>query len=322
MRGDYLHPGPEVAPGALSALATPRPFRWTPPPKGAPTTGRRRAFAEWLTQPGHPLTARVLVNRLWLHHFGEGIVSTPDNFGLKGSPPSHPELLDWLATEFVARGWSIKAMHRLMMTSSAFRQSSRNEPGRHARAHAVDPDNHLLWRYRMRRLDAEAIRDSVLKVAGSLNPAMAGPPVPMVAQPDGEVIAPNGPEGVRRSVYLQVRRSLPLTLLQVFDQPVMETNCTLRSTSTVASQALNLLNSELLIRQAQGFAERVLREAPQDPAGRAVLLAFGRPPTDRERALFRGYFAEQADRAGRGRLAASADVCQMILSSNEFVYVD
>src|SRR5262249_43079736 len=150
------------------ALATPEPFRWTPPTKDAPTSGRRRAFVQWLTQPGHPLTARVLVNRIWLHHFGEGIVATPDNFGLKGALPTHPALLDWLATELVAQGWSIKAMHRLFMTSFAYRQSSQNDPGRHARARAVDPENHLLWRQRIRRLEAEALRDSMLRVAGTL----------------------------------------------------------------------------------------------------------------------------------------------------------
>ena len=226
----------------------------------------------------------MLVNRLWLHHFGEGIVATPENFGVKGAPPSHPELLDWLATEFVARGWSIKAMHRLMLTSAAYRQSSRDDPERHARAHAVDPENRLLWRQRIRRLEAEALRDAVLEVAGTLNLAMGGPPVPMVARADGEVVAPDGPEGMRRSIYLQVRRSQPLTLLQVFDQPVMETNCVRRSTSTVSSQALNLLNSEFLIRQAEVFAARVLREEPRDPAGHAVRLAFGRPATAAEQA--------------------------------------
>jgi hypothetical protein len=321
-RGDYLHPGPEVAPGALPALATPRPFRWTPPAEDAPTSGRRRAFAEWLTHPGHPLTPRVLVNRLWLHHFGEGIVATPDNFGLKGAAPSHPELLDWLADEFIARGWSIKAMHRRMMTSSAYRQSSRNAPEEHARALAVDPDDRLLWRQRIRRLEAEALRDSVLDVAGTLDPAMGGPPVEMVAQPDGEVVAPSGPGGLRRSIYLQVRRSQPLTLLQVFDQPVMETNCTRRPVSTISSQALSLLNSEFLIQQAERFAERAIRESPQDPAGHAVRLAFGRPATDAERALLRNYLAEQGERQGRGLQAALADVCQMLLSGNEFAYVD
>jgi hypothetical protein len=321
-RGDYLHPGPEVAPGALPALATPRPFRWAPPAKDAPTSGRRLAFAEWLTQPGHPLTTRVLVNRLWLHHFGEGIVATPDNFGLKGAAPSHPELLDWLADEFVARGWSIKAMHRLMLTSSTYRQSSRNAPERNAGALAVDPDDRLLWRQRIRRLEAEALRDSILSVAGTLDPAMGGPPAEVVAQPDGEVVAPSGSGGLRRSIYLQVRRSQPLTLLQVFDQPVMETNCTRRPTSTISSQALNLLNSEFLIQQAERFAERSIREAPQDPAGHAVRLAFGRPATDAERSLFLDYLAEQGDRQGRGLQAALADVCQMLFSANEFAYVD
>ncbi len=318
-RGDFLRPGPEVAPGVLPALATPEPFRWAPPARDAPTSGRRRAFAEWLTQPGHPLTARVLVNRLWLHHFGEGIVATPENFGVKGAPPSHPELLDWLATEFVARGWSIKEMHRQMLTSAAYRQSSRDDPGRHGRAHEVDPEDRLLWRQRIRRLEAEALRDAVLGVAGTLNLAAGGPPVPMVGLAGGEVVSPAGPEGLRRSIYLQVRRSQPLTLLQVFDQPVMETNCVRRSTSTVSSQALSLLNSEFLIRQAELFAARALREEPRDPAGHAVRLAFGRPATAGERSLFRAYLVEQG---GRGLPAALADVCQMLLSSNEFAYVD
>lgn len=321
-RGDYTKPGTEVAPGALPAIATPKPFRWTAPPKDSPTSGRRRAFADWLTQPGHPLTARVLVNRVWLHHFGEGIVATPDNLGIKGAAPTHPELLDWLATEFESRSWSIKTMHRLMMNSTAYRQSSRDDPERHARAHAVDPDNRLIWRQRLRRLEAEPLRDALLSVAGTLNPATGGPPVPMVAQPDGEVITPAGPEGLRRSIYLQVRRSEPLTILQAFDQPVMETNCTRRSVSTVSSQALNLLNSEFLIRQAQALAARVLREAPDDPAGYAVRLAFGRGPTEREKGLFRDYLAEQAERRHRSKADALADICQMLLSSNEFAYID
>ncbi|MGE3819970.1 MAG: PSD1 and planctomycete cytochrome C domain-containing protein [Isosphaeraceae bacterium] len=316
-KGDYLQPARTVGPGAPRALETPRPFRWSPPPKNAPTSGRRRAFAEWLTQPGHPLTDRVLVNRIWLHHFGEGIVDTPDNFGVKGGPPSHPELLDWLATEFARQGGSIKAMHRLIMTSTAYRQSSRDDPERHANARAVDPENRLLWRQRLRRLEAEALRDSVLRVAGTLNPEMGGPPVPMVTRPGGEIVAPEGSAGMRRSVYLQVRRSQPLTFLQVFDQPVMETNCLKRSTSTVASQALSLLNSDFLVGQARSLAERSLRESPDDPAGRAILLAFGRPPTARERSLIDGHLSRQGDLPTQ-----LADLCQMLLSSNEFAYVD
>ena len=181
----------------IRALATPSRFAWSPPAKDAPTSGRRLAFARWLTQPGHPLTARVMVNRLWLLHFGEGIVSTPDNFGIAGAPPSHPELLDWLATEFVARGWSVKAMHRLILTSAAYRQASRDRPGApaHARAKQADPDNRLLWRQRMRRLEAEPLRDAMLAASGSLNGQMFGPPVPLVVRADGEVVEPDDGAG-------------------------------------------------------------------------------------------------------------------------------
>jgi mono/diheme cytochrome c family protein len=328
-RGDYHDPGPEVPPGTLSVLATAQPFTWAPPGKDAKTSGRRLAFARWLTQPDHPLTARVLVNRLWLHHFGEGLVATPDNFGRTGSPPSHPELLDWLATEFVSHGWSIKAMHRLLLTSSTYRQQSAFDDTAHARARQVDPDNRLLWRQRLRRLEAEALRDAVLSAAGNLNPRMFGPPVPMRRQPDGEVVAPDDASGLRRSVYLQVRRSQPLTLLQVFDQPVMETNCTRRSTSTVSSQALTLLNSDFLTRQAEAFAARAQKENPTDPASHALLIAFGRPATPAERARLGAFLETQTARHAatpEGKAAprqrALADLCHMLLGANEFAYVD
>jgi len=322
-RGDYLNPGPEVQPGVLTALDVSKPFDWKPPAEDAPTSGRRLAFAEWLTQPDHPLTARVLVNRLWLYHFGEGIVSTPDNFGRIGSPPSHPELLDWLATEFVARGWSIKAMQRLMVTSDAYRQASASPAA--AEAKKTDPDNRLLWRQRLRRLEAEPLRDGILAVTGSLNSEMDGPPVPMQRQGDGEVTAPADASGARRSVYLQVRRSQPLTLLQVFDQPVMETNCTRRAASTTASQALTLLNSDFMTRQADAFAGRALKEKPDDPAGYAVLAAFGRPITDKEKATLAAFLDAQAKRYQGQPDAprrALADLCQMLLSADEFAYID
>ncbi len=326
-RGDYLNPGPEVRPGILSALATPRPFAWAPPSRDARTSGRRLAFAEWLTQPDHPLTARVLVNRLWLHHFGEGLVATPDNFGRAGAPPSHTELLDYLATEFVARGWGLKALHRLLLTSATYRQGSAFDPA--ARANKVDPENRFLWRQRLRRLEAESLRDAILCVAGSLNPEMNGPPVGVLRQPDGDVVTPADAPGRRRSVYLQVRRSQPVTLLQVFDQPVLETNCTRRATSTVSSQALTLLNSDFLVSQADAFAARACREQPADPAGQALFLAFGRRPTSSERATLEAFLARQTTlhapttpdpaRAARNALA---DLCHMLLSANEFVYVD
>jgi hypothetical protein len=319
-RGDYLNPGPEVQPGVLTALATARPFDWKPPPKDAKTSGRRLAFAEWLTQPDHPLTARVLVNRLWLHHFGEGIVVTPDNFGHIGAPPSHPELLDWLATEFVARGWSMKAMHRLLMTSSAYRQTSGVTPA----LRAIDPDNRLFGRQRLRRLEAEALRDAILSAAGTLNPEMFGPPVMLQPHGDGEMAAPAGAAGRRRSVYLQVRRSQPLTFLLIFDQPRMETNCTRRGTSTVSSQALSLLNGEFLAQQADALAARVLQENAADPVGQAVKVAFARPATEKERARLAAFLDSQSARhaGANARQRALVDLCHMLLSANEFAYVD
>jgi hypothetical protein len=237
-------------------------------------------------------------------------------------------LLDWLAREFVARGWSVKAMHRLILSSSAYRQSSRISPEEHGPALAADPENRLLWRQRLRRLEAEPLRDAVLSVAGSINPVMGGPPAPIQRQGDGEIVAPSDPEGHRRSLYLQVRRSQPLTFLQAFDQPVMETNCTRRAHSTIASQALTLMNSDFLDRESQALAARALRDDPRDPASRALRLAFGRPPMGEERAGLRAFVAAQAERharAGAGERAtmlALADLCQMLLSSNEFAYVD
>jgi hypothetical protein len=329
-RGDYLNPGPEVQPGALSVLQTAPPFAWTPPDKEARTSGRRLAFARWLTQTDHPLTARVFVNHLWRQHFGEGIVATPDNFGHTGSLPSHPELLDWLATEFVARGWSMKGLHRLIMTSSTYRQASVADAAVQTAAATIDPENRLLWHQRLRRLEAEALRDAILSTAGTLNPQRYGPPVPMVRQGDGEVVTPADASGLRRSVYLQVRRSQPLTLLQAFDQPVMESNCTRRLTSTVASQALNLLNSDFVTRQAEAFAARVLRERPSEPAAQAVLTAFGRPATEKERATLAAFVEAQTQRhlqtlpgqQGEARRRAVTDLCHVLLSANEFAYVD
>jgi len=270
----------------------------------------------------------VLVNRLFLHHFGEGLVSTPDNFGRMGSLPSHPELLDYLATEFTARGWSIKAMHRLMLASSAWRQTATIQPGLHDQARKIDPDNRLLWRQRLRRLEAEALRDAVLFASGTLHTEMFGPPVPMQRMPDGEIVVPGSPAGLRRSIYLQVRRSQPLTLLQVFDQPVIETNCTRRGQSTVAAQALTLLNSDFLVTQSDAIAGRVLREKPADLAGYAVQLTFGRPMTAGEKTLFTSFLQTQTEQYAKagdrtaGPRRAVADLCQMLLCSGEFAYVD
>jgi hypothetical protein len=336
LRGDPLVPGPEIKPGVISTLKTPQPFDWSER-LSEKTSGRRLAFARWLTQPEHPLTARVMVNRIWMHHFGCGLVSTPDDFGVSGDPPSHPELLDWLATEFVRSGWSIKHVHRLILTSSTWRQRSRVTGEHRSAGLAADPDNHLLWRQNLRRLDAEPLRDSVLAVADSLNSRMHGASQPVSRQKDGEVIVAGGPDQNRRSVYVQILRLRPETMLQVFDQPTISINCTQRSTSTVSTQALTILNSDAMVRAATAFAGRVLVEQPDAPINHAVLTAFARPATADEQALLSGhldeltshYLAQRAsdlrekpDVKAACRKQALTDVCHMLLSANEFVYVD
>jgi hypothetical protein len=328
-RGDALTPGAPVEPGVLTAVLTPEAFDWNAPPADARTSRRRLAFARWLTQPGHPLTARVMVNRIWLHHFGEGIVSTPEDFGSLGASPSHPQLLDWLAREFVEHGWSIKHMHRLMMTSGVYRQRSADNDAEHSLARRIDPENRLLWRQRLRRLDAEALRDSFLEAAGLLDRSFYGPSIPVARRPDGDVTIADGQNDRRRSIYVQLLRGNPLTLLHLYDQPVMETNCTRRSRSTVAPQALALLNSEVTARYADAFADRILRQNAASPFTCAVETAWSRTATADEVALLEQFATTQQSRyaaqgltAEAARRKALSDICQMLLVSNEFVYVD
>ncbi len=328
-RGDPLTPGPEVEPGVLTALTTGQSFEWKPPSGDVKTSGRRLAFARWLTQTNHPLTGRVMVNRVWLHHFGEGLVRTPEDFGRSGERPSHPELLDWLTREFIDSGWSVKDLHRLILTSRTYRQSSvlkKTRPA-HLRAQSIDPDNRLLWRQRLRRLEAEPMRDAILAVAGTLNRRFFGEPVAVKRLSTGEVTpsAPGAP-AQRRSVYLRVRRSEPVTVLQAFDQPVMETNCLRRNQSTVSTQALTLLNSDFMTRTAGEFADRVLRENPDDPVERAVKLAFSRKASTAEQRVLRKFVQAQTERHASAkkdaRRRAMADLCHLLLSVNEFAYID
>ena len=328
-RGDALTPGPNVEPGVLSSLTTPVAFQWSAPTADAKTTGRRLAFARWLTQPDHPLTARVMVNRVWLNHFGEGIVSTPEDFGKLGSAPTHPQLLDWLAREFVDRGWSIKAMHRQMLTSHAYRQKSTYDENRHSLAHEVDPDDRLLWRQRMRRIEAEPVRDAMLSAAGLLDERLFGYVIPVARRPDGEVTVADGQNEFRRSIYVQVLRGNPLTMLHTHDQPVMETNCTRRNKSTVSTQALTLLNSETCSNYARAFAERALREGIESPIHFLILVAWSREVTSEEFQIFSDFVSQQQQRHVQGgeatdaaRQKALVDLCHMLLASNEFVYID
>ncbi|PYV19421.1 MAG: hypothetical protein DMG07_01890 [Acidobacteria bacterium] len=341
LRGSYLHKGPEpyrpppsyllirgemdsrgplMEPGFLAVLTQGKPPTAVPPADGC-TSGRRRALAEWIASGENPLTARVMVNRIWHHHFGRGIVASLNNFGKMGERPTHPELLDWLAAEFVARGWSIKQMHRLVMTSRAYRMASSFES---AADQKIDPDNLLLWKFRIQRLDAEALRDSILAVSGALNREVGGPPVfpPL----DPSVLASmrngiwkkeeDGPAVWRRSVYVYRKRGLPFPMFEVFDLPDQNVTCPKRYVSTVPTQALTLLNDTFVLAQARNFAERIAREAGTESdrqVTRAYRLALARDPSEEERRVTLEFLAQP----GRGL----ADLAHVLLNLNEFVYL-
>jgi mono/diheme cytochrome c family protein len=254
-RGDYRQPKETISPGTLS-VCSPESGRLEFAVKNAdaPTTGRRLSFARWLTGPENPLTARVIANRVWMHHFGRGIVATPADFGRLGTLPSHPELLDWLAAELRDNGWSLKRLHRTIMLSTAYRQTSNLDEVRIA----ADPDGRFYSRKKVSRLDAEALRDRALAASGVLDRTLFGPAVGVVEDDSGQVVAAPGVQ--RRSLYLLQRRTQPMALMQAFDAPVMETNCDVRPSSTVATQSLMLMNGEFWLGQAAALADRAQRE--------------------------------------------------------------
>jgi cytochrome c553 len=284
-RGDPLSPGDPVGPGVPSVLTDGKtPFEVKPPWPGATKTGRRLALAQWLTRPEHPLTARVMVNRIWEHHFGRGIVTTPGDFGRTGALPTHPELLDWLALEFVRQGWSIKSMHRIIMTSATYRQTSRV-----TQLHEkFDPENILLSRMPMRRMDAETLYDTILLVSGRLDERRFGPSDPVTTRKDGLTAPAEGEKGWRRAIYMKQVPFQIATLLDSFDFPQMTPNCLERGKSNVATQALHLMNDSMIRKQADAFADRVANEAGTDPArqiDRVYLTALSRPPTAEEKKI-------------------------------------
>ncbi|MDX2154180.1 MAG: DUF1553 domain-containing protein [Bryobacteraceae bacterium] len=321
----FLHRGAldakgSVMPPGVITVAWNGEFEFPPAPPEAPSSWRRKAFAEWLTSPGNPLTARVMVNRIWQHHFGEGIVRTSSNFGKTGTPPSHPELLDWLATEFIARGWSIKAMHRLMMTSDAYQMASDDIEANLKH----DPENRLFWRMPRQRLQAETLRDQILWAAGTLDLAVGGPAVfphidPALYQSSTGRTWPGKPDTDpstwRRSLYVFMKRSIRYPLFEAFDQPDAVNSCDRRNRSTIAPQALLLMNNAFVILQAEKFAERLQKDAGPDPAKQVDLawrLALSRPPDETELARSVAYL-----KSGDGTLAQFA---QMIFNLNEFAY--
>jgi hypothetical protein len=255
-RGEHQQPKDDVHPAGLTVTAPEGELiRFAVDDEALPTSGRRLAFARWLTAPSNPLVARVIVNRVWMHHFGRAIVATPGDFGKLGSPPTHPELLDWLASEFIDSGWSMKHLHRTIMLSAAWRQSSTREP----EAMALDPDNRYYSRRQLQRLEAEIIRDRMLAATGSLDRKPFGPPVAIKEDETGQVIVADAQ--TRRSLYIRSKRTQPVAMLQSFDAPVMEINCEARPASTVATQSLIMLNGEFTLDQAHRLAERAIREA-------------------------------------------------------------
>ncbi len=265
-RGEHQQPQDIIMPAALTVLCTSG-DRFTIPTDDdrLPSTGRRLNYARWLTSGRHPLVARVVANRVWMHHFGRAIVDTPGEFGRLGMQPTHPELLDWLADELMRRGWSLKQLHRTIMLSTAYRQSAT----RTSEADALDPDNHFYSRKSMMRLEAETIRDRMLFVSGSLSEEMGGPSIAVTENDSGQFVV-DGAEP-RRSVYIQSRRSHPVAMLRAFDSPLMVTNCERRTSSTVATQSLMLMNGEFTLQQAAKLAQRATSEAPALTSERVAL---------------------------------------------------
>jgi hypothetical protein len=357
--------GPVVTPGVLSVINE-SDYEFPTPPPNAKSSHRRRGFAEWLVSRQNPLTARVMVNRIWQHHFGEGIVRTPSNYGKLGEPPTHPELLDWLAVEFMSggageresggvgdretrgqgakripqsairnpqssdpqsairnpqsEGWSIKRMHRLMMTSQAYQMASNDSVANVA----IDPENRLLWRMPRLRLEAEIIRDQILAVAGNLDHALGGPAVfpyidPKLFQSSTKRTWPGKPDNDastwRRSLYVYSKRSIRYPLFETFDQPNLINSCERRNRSTISPQALLLMNNNFVINEAKYFAERLRREAGDDARAqveRAFRLALGRAPTAFERAKTVEFIQSSPN--------GLTEFCQALFNLNEFVY--
>jgi hypothetical protein len=366
-RGQFETPGPEVEPGFLSVLSDTEQDAVVSQPKetgpdGGHDSGRRAAFAGWLTRPNSRaagLVARVMVNRIWQHLFGQGLVRTPENFGAQGESPTHTELLEWLAAEFMTNAhWQMKPLIREIMLSAAYQQSStiaasltlRSAPPSHSpadnwqagslpyeRAAKLDPENKLLWRMPTKRLEAEVIRDSILAISGRLDSVMGGPPTRLLARPDGLVVVDesklNRPaDANKRSIYLLSRRAYNLSMLTVFDRPLFAVNCPKRDTSVIPLQSLTMLNDQIVAEESAHFATRVAALAPQTTDGtvkEAFTLALCRQPDNRELARCAQYLRQQSEifqESGENPHDASkhalTELCHTLLNTSEFLYAE
>jgi hypothetical protein len=326
-RGNPHAKGAEAKPGFPEVLGVPEP---TIVPSKLKSSGRRTVLANWIASKDNPLTARVMVNRVWQGHFGRGIVPTPNDFGGLGEQPTHPELLDWLAAEFVDGGWKLKRLHKLIMMSSAYRMSSAGDDANLK----ADPANAWFWRFNMRRLTAEEVRDSILAVSGSLNPKMHGPSVyPKIPK---EVLAgqsvpgqgwPVSPpeEANRRTIYVGVKRSLQVPILATHDQADTDGSCPVRYTTTVPTQALGLLNGEFANEMAAAFAARLLKESPGDlkaQVTQAIPLTTGRVPAAEEIAKDTAFVHDLMAKHRLDERTALTRYALLLLNTNEFVYLD
>ncbi|MDX1933404.1 MAG: PSD1 and planctomycete cytochrome C domain-containing protein [Capsulimonadales bacterium] len=333
VRGNLTTPGEAITPGFIAAFSGGKEQEAVfAKPEDGRTSGARSALAAWLTSPRNPMTARVIVNRLWQHHFGVGLVGTPSDFGVNSEKTAYPELVDYLAGELIRRKWSLKAIHRLILTSATYRQSAMPT----AKAKAVDPANRLFRSQNRQRLEAEAIRDSVLSVSGGLNPERGGPSIyPALS---AEVLSTgstrkwgSSPEDQqrRRTIYVFQRRSLALPIAEVFDGPDMVNSCPRRNTTTIAPQALALFNGEFVWNESRRFADRLLAEEATTATRitRAYRTALVRRPTDeelRQATLFleRKRRLHQEEGQSAAERMAWADLCHVLFNTNEFVYAD
>ena len=336
-RGEVTKPGVEVEPAMFAILhdRTSRINSFKLPPG---SSGRRLAIARQITNANTiagALVARVFVNRIWQELFGIGIVETSDNFGVSGARPTHPELLDWLAAEFIRSGWRVKPLIKLMMMSSTYQQASVRSDS--VRTEKDDPANRLLWKAKLRRLPAEYVRDRVLATSGKLDRTIGGQPVPLLAQPDGKMAIdtenlPTATSHLRRSMYILNRRNYHLSMLTTFDQPFLTSNCTCRKPSAVVTQSLTMLNDQFIVEQSQEFAKRVIQETqdehPESWITQMYQLALCRSPTTEEQHLCMGLWQRQKQRFieedasdKQASQRALAELCHMLLNTNEFLYV-
>jgi mono/diheme cytochrome c family protein len=352
MRGDPMQRKYSVKPGELYVLSRQRNLNELPlaPAENPKTVGRRLAYAKQITDGTHPLVARVVINRMWQHHFGRGLVATPNDFGAFGGRPSHPELLNWLSADLIDNGWSLKRLHKMMVMSHTYRQRST----RSDQTNTADPDNQSFSRANLQRMDAETIRDSMLFVTGTLNIEIGGPSVPVSEDGEGRAMIGRrllndglyagmedvGAQKFRRSIFLQSKRTLPLSMLEAFDMPVMNPNCDARRCSTVAPQSLMFLNDQSIVELSDKLCDRVWEEFPNPDARIGSLFkrlfAVDATPREQERcreylALQRATFAADPNPEWQKHIAkwdhapdmrALASLCQALMASNRFLYMD